>query len=216
MWPERRLNRQIMEGGIAWITWLWMPLVTALIGWLTNWVAIQMLFRPRKPFGVGPWKVQGLIPRRQEEIADRIAEIVQQELLGKHFLRQQVDQLRLEEHAERAVIRMVRGRIAPQIRRVPLVGRRMEPMIVQHVERITVNVILEELDRLQNDVLEQAEKQQQIREIVRAKIRSFELETLEELVLRLAAKEFRQIELLGAVLGFIVGLAQIGLLTLTN
>lgn len=193
-----------------------MPLVTALIGWLTNWVAIRMLFHPREPVGVGSLKVQGLIPRRQEEIAGRIADIVQQELLGKQFLRQQVEELNLEEHAERAVIRMVRGRIGPQIRRVPMLGRRMEPVLIQNIERIAVSVILEELNRLQNDVLEHAEKQEKIREIVQAKILGFDLKTLESLVIRLAAKEFRQIEVLGAVLGYVVGLAQIGLLSLTT
>ncbi|MGF1453142.1 MAG: DUF445 domain-containing protein [Opitutales bacterium] len=205
-----------MEDGLAWHTWIWMPLVTALIGWLTNWVAIRMLFHPREPVGVGSLKVQGLIPRRQEEIAGRIADIVQQELLGKQFLRQQVEELNLEEHAERAVIRMVRGRIGPQIRRVPMLGRRMEPVLIQNIERIAVSVILEELNRLQNDVLEHAEKQEKIREIVQAKILGFDLKTLESLVIRLAAKEFRQIEVLGAVLGYVVGLAQIGLLSLTT
>ena len=203
-----------MEGGLSWVTWIWMPLVTALIGWLTNWVAIRMLFPPRQPLRLGPILIQGLIPRRQEEIAERIADIVQQELLGQQFLRQQVEQLQLEEHAERAVIRLVRGRIGPQIRRIPMVGRRMEPVLIAHLERITINVILEELERLQNDILTQAEKQQQIREIVRGKILSFELETLEALVLRLASQEFRQIELLGAVLGYLVGLVQIALLSL--
>lgn len=38
------------------------PLITAGIGWLTNWVAIQMLFHPRVPMRVFFWKWQGLTP----------------------------------------------------------------------------------------------------------------------------------------------------------
>jgi len=41
-----------------------------IIGWLTNWVAIKLLFSPKKPiFGI-----QGVIPKRKEKIAEKIAE----------------------------------------------------------------------------------------------------------------------------------------------
>ncbi len=201
---------------VTWQLWLWMPLVTALIGWLTNWLAIRMLFHPRKPLKIGPWTIQGLIPQRQDDIADRIAEIVQHELLGQQFLREQVSQLNLEEHAERAVVRLVRQRIAPQIRKVPMFGGTVEPILVQHLERIATNVILEELSRLQNEILAEAEQQQRIREIIRHKIATFDVETLEGMVLRLASREFRQIEALGAVLGFVVGVGQMVILTWTT
>ena len=50
------------------------PIISALIGWLTNWVAIRMLFHPRKPILIGNFKLQGLIPRRQPDIAEQAAD----------------------------------------------------------------------------------------------------------------------------------------------
>ncbi|CAB3394896.1 DUF445 domain-containing protein [Kyrpidia spormannii] len=56
----------------------------AFIGLVTNGLAIAMLFRPWHPWRIGRWRVPltpGLIPRRREEIAHRLGEIVQEHLL---------------------------------------------------------------------------------------------------------------------------------------
>lgn len=72
-----------------WIVVYAMPiLLSAAIGYLTNWIAIEMLFRPyettlRHPFAVltfGYWR-QGLIPKNKEAIADKIATTAEQELI---------------------------------------------------------------------------------------------------------------------------------------
>mgnify|MGYP003335489021 FL=1 len=64
------------------LPWIIFPLVGALIGYATNWLAVKMLFRPRKPTGIGPFQFQGVVPRRQEALADSIAETVQDELIS--------------------------------------------------------------------------------------------------------------------------------------
>ena len=47
-----------------------MPFIGAVIGLVTNWIAIKMLFHPRKKI-LG---IQGVIPKRKKEIAKRIGE----------------------------------------------------------------------------------------------------------------------------------------------
>ena len=51
-----------------------------------------------------------------------------------------------------------------------------------------------------------------LREIVTQKIIDFDMRKLETIVLAVAKKELRGIEILGAILGFVVGCAQIGLM----
>ncbi len=56
-----------------------MPVVGALIGYFTNWTAIKLLFLPRKKvFGI-----QGVVPKRKAEIAEKIAEASLYFLPGK-------------------------------------------------------------------------------------------------------------------------------------
>ncbi|MEF9933141.1 MAG: DUF445 family protein, partial [Cetobacterium sp.] len=57
-------------------------IIGALIGWITNYVAIKMLFRPYKEINLGLFKIQGLIPKRRHEIGITIAETVQNELIS--------------------------------------------------------------------------------------------------------------------------------------
>jgi uncharacterized membrane protein YheB (UPF0754 family) len=54
-----------------------------------------------------------------------------------------------------------------------------------------------------------------VRSVVTEKVAAFPVEKLETLVLQVAAKELRAIEILGGVLGIIIGLGQVTLLMLT-
>ena len=56
------------------------------MGWLTNWLAIRMLFRPREPLRLLGWSLQGVIPRRHAQLAERIAETVEKSLLTQKDL----------------------------------------------------------------------------------------------------------------------------------
>ncbi|MBM7646912.1 uncharacterized membrane protein YheB (UPF0754 family) [Scopulibacillus daqui] len=58
--------------------------VGALIGGLTNYIAIKMLFRPHKPIYIGKFRLPftpGLIPKRQEEIAVQLGQLVMKHLI---------------------------------------------------------------------------------------------------------------------------------------
>lgn len=66
------------------LTWLSPPLLGAFIGYLTNRVAIRMLFRPLKPwrlFGRRLPMTPGVIPAKRHELATNFGEMV-----GEHLL----------------------------------------------------------------------------------------------------------------------------------
>ncbi len=55
----------------------------ALIGGLTNFLAIAMLFRPHKSWKIGGWKIPftpGLIPKRREQLAKQLGHVVEEYL----------------------------------------------------------------------------------------------------------------------------------------
>ncbi|HCX79706.1 MAG TPA: DUF445 domain-containing protein, partial [Firmicutes bacterium] len=57
------------------------PLLGGAIGWVTNYLAIKFLFRPRKPWRIGPLVIQGVIPRRRKDLAAAVGQVVATELL---------------------------------------------------------------------------------------------------------------------------------------
>ena len=67
------------------------PLVGGVIGYITNDLAIRMLFRPRKAIYIGRFHVPftpGLIPSQQGNIAKSIGEVISTQLLNEETLRQ--------------------------------------------------------------------------------------------------------------------------------
>ena len=67
------------------------PLLGGVIGYITNDLAIRMLFRPRKAVYIGRFHVPftpGLIPAQQGRIAQSIGDVVSSQLLNEETLRQ--------------------------------------------------------------------------------------------------------------------------------
>ncbi len=60
--------------------WLLPPLVGAVIGYVTNDIAIKMLFRPYRPFFIGRFRLPftpGIVPRRLEDLASLLGREVE-------------------------------------------------------------------------------------------------------------------------------------------
>lgn len=61
--------------------WLMLPIGGLLIGYLTNWLALKLIFEPQEPIKIGFWTLQGLFLKRQKAVAATYSKIVAKELL---------------------------------------------------------------------------------------------------------------------------------------
>ena len=63
-----------------------LPLYGAALGYLTNWVALTLVFEPVNPIRLGPkrwgWTLQGLFLSRQQEVSEMFAELTAREVLS--------------------------------------------------------------------------------------------------------------------------------------
>jgi uncharacterized membrane protein YheB (UPF0754 family) len=59
-----------------------LPAAGFWVGYLTNWIAIRLVFSPREPVKVGPMTVQGLFHKRQNEVAEAFGRIVATRVLN--------------------------------------------------------------------------------------------------------------------------------------
>ncbi len=88
--------------------WLYLapPVVGTVIGYFTNDVAIQMLFRPYRALFVGKYQVPftpGLIPRNQERLAKRISDTIMGSLLTPAELQRLAQRLLQIERVQAAI-----------------------------------------------------------------------------------------------------------------
>jgi len=70
--------------------WLYVLFLSAFTGWLANWILIQILFRPKKAITVFGFTLQGLIPKKQQELAENLGKLVGKELLSLTGLEQKI------------------------------------------------------------------------------------------------------------------------------
>ena len=192
------------------------PFITAGIGWLTNWVAIQMLFYPRKSIRVFVWNWQGLIPRRQKQLAAESAEVIEREILQQHMILHEIKKIELGPYLEDTAKAIVWERIGPQLRAIPLIGGFINDGTLAKFEVIAAASMKEEAGPLMEKVATQFEDSVNLKQIIEDNIASFDLDHLETIVKQVAGREFRTIERLGAVLGFSIGCLQVALFWTTG
>ena len=61
--------------------WWVLPIGGVIIGYVTNWLALWMIFEPTEPRKIGPFKLHGLFLRRQPEVAGVYAEIIADDIV---------------------------------------------------------------------------------------------------------------------------------------
>lgn len=97
-----------------------MVVIGALIGGMTNYIAIRMLFRPYRPFYIGGWRLPftpGLIPKRQEELAQQLGHLVSAHLLTEEVVAARV----LDPSLKREILQRLKGALATWLAQNPSV-----------------------------------------------------------------------------------------------
>ena len=191
---------------------LLIPLISALIGYVTNVVAIRLLFWPRKPINLGFYELQGLLPKRQAEIAVSVGDLVEEQLLSLDEIFEKINTPETMEMAIVKTVKVLREKLDNMLPRF------LPAMVVQLVGDIMEKVVRQEAPGLINQLIESGHeylsKDIQIRKIVTQKIIDFDLDQLEDMIRSVSNKELTFIEILGGVLGFIIGLVQVGIIFL--
>ena len=103
------------------MTVLILTIVGALIGWITNILAIKLLFRPLKPIKIPftPFVILGLIPKRRAELAKVIGEVVAHELISVDEMLEEAIRDEDLQHIKGYVKRKIKAVISEKISIIP-------------------------------------------------------------------------------------------------
>ncbi len=196
--------------------YLTLPLISALIGWLTNFIAIKMLFHPRQPLRLGLLTLQGIFPKRKPQLARKLGTMVETELFSGADLRQLILTPETIEPLRALVGQRVDALIDDKL------VEKVNPMARMFVTEAMLTKlrakVREEVDTTLTQLLEQfgdsMQERLKIQDIVREKIEAYSMEKVEAMLLSIMRREFRFIEVVGGVLGFLIGVAQLALIYL--
>ena len=188
-----------------------LPFIAALVGWFTNFIAVKMLFHPKKPVNIlGVYKLQGIFPKNQLNVANKIGKMVAEELLSSQDLK---DHIITPENVE-AIVQVIENKIEdffsvkvpkryPTLSRIILSEKRKDKIVQELMEEVHTSVP-EVLDGYFGEI----EERFNVEEIIKEKVNNLPSEKLETLLMNLLEKEFKFIEYIGALIGFIIGWIQ--------
>lgn len=185
------------------------PLVCAFIGWMTNYLAIRMLFHPRQPRRVLLWTWQGLLPKRQKELAEKLGQMVEEELISHEDIWAAVNDPDFHRRLRNLVDINVERFIHQKLTRIhPM----LPPLLKGKVMARLKELIVDEVEKFIPETIERAaaelEDRLEFRRLVQEKIENFSMPKLEEVVFSILRTELRFVEIMGGVLGLVVGTAQ--------
>jgi len=186
------------------------PIISGFIGWVTNWVAIKMLFHPRNPIKVLGLTFHGIFPKRQQQFAEKLGKLVSEELLSFSEIEQKI----INPSNLKKMMPLVEAHVDDFLRNKL---KDVFPVISMFIGDKTINELkgffMTELEALFPILMQRYMKNLQeeldLEKIVIEKVSGFSSDKLEEILMGIMSKEFRFVEIIGGVLGFLIGLLQI-------
>lgn len=192
-------------------TWITIPAIGGLIGWSTNWLAVKMIFRPIRARRVLGIRLQGLVPRRQQDLAKAIGRVVGNHLVEHKDIVKSLNKLDLAAVMSGVLDRGLGPKIK-ELRSLPLIGGFLTEERVEEIRSSIVQGIMLHKDAVLDEVERGLEKGLDVPRLVEEKVAAFAVEKLEAMILEVASRELKSIEVLGGVLGVLIGLCQVAFL----
>jgi uncharacterized membrane protein YheB (UPF0754 family) len=174
-------------------------------GFFTNWMAVQLRLKPVRPVNILGFKLQGLLPRRQAELAERISEAIAERFLTRddilNFLRQ-VDPV----SAMRALlVEKWDEKIGEILDSIPMAKMFVNPDRLSGIRDKIVNALAQEAGAFTERLVDSLEGKIDLKETLRRNIMAFDVSELNGIIEQIGSKEFREIAWVGAAIGLAIG-----------
>ena len=185
------------------------PFICAIIGWLTNYIAVKMLFRPKKPLNFILFKIQGIFPKRQKALAENLGKTIEKNLISHEDIQKVIT----DQSFHQGFTDIAAAKIDDFINiRINSISPLLQTFLSDDLKKKIKSILLEEVEAMIPEFLEQAASEMEKRivfsELVRDKIEAFDSSKIEEILFSVMRSEFKFIEIVGGILGFIIGIIQ--------
>ncbi len=185
-------------------------LLSSFTGWLVIWICSRLIFHPKKPVRVAGFTLQGIVPANQQLLAEKIGRLVSTEMFSFAALQEKITHPdnfnKLKPEIETHIDSFLRVRLKDHF-----------PMLSMMIGDKTINQLkaafLLELETLfpviMKSYVSRLENELDLESTVTQKIAGFSISKTEELFNKYAAKHLLKIQLLGALIGLLVGFIHI-------
>jgi uncharacterized membrane protein YheB (UPF0754 family) len=188
-----------------------LPFIAALVGWFTNYIAVKMLFHPKDPVNVfGLFKLQGIFPKNQKKVAENIGKMVAEELLSSEDLKEKLNNpeniLSIKELVEVKIDYYLNVSFP---KNYPITAALVGDKRKTKLKDTVMAEVDESVPKMIDNYLSNIEERFNVENIIKEKVNNLSPERLEDLIMKLLNREFKFIEYIGAVIGFLIGWIQV-------
>lgn len=187
-----------------------LPFIAAITGWVTNFLAIKMLFHPKKKINLFFFSMQGIFPKRQDLLAERLGKMVSSELFSFKDIKDRFTSTSTALEINKVLDEKLEDFMEVKLKSaVPMFAMFLNKNIKAKIKDMLHLEFQNILPDILNKYSEKLEKDIDIEKIVYQKVSAFSSEKLEQILFSIMKKEFKFIEILGGILGFIIGIIQL-------
>ncbi len=199
---------------VVWIVypvWWVLPAFGLLVGYATNWIALNIIFRPLLPTKIGPWTLQGLFLKRQKDVASVWCLLVTREIVNVRSI----------------IYAMVGGSKSDQTKAMikrhiePIVNEALDPLLRLPTQLTVGQQSFDEMMALVGDKSVQVstdpfddwhfnhDRAQVVEKLLRQRMIEMPPDQFQDLLRPCFQEDETKLILVGAVLGFLAGLGQL-------
>ncbi len=177
-------------------------------GYFTNWLAVKLLLKPVRPVNVLGFKIQGLLPRRQAELADSISEAIARQFLTEQDILNFLSQIDPKEAMRKLLVEKWEEKLGGILDSMPFIKAFVSPEKLYGIRDKIAGAFAEESDTFIYNLVQTLEDKIDLRETIRRNILSFKVEQLNGIIEEIGKREFGEIAIIGGVLGLLIGAIQ--------
>jgi uncharacterized membrane protein YheB (UPF0754 family) len=183
-----------------------MPLFGLVVGWLTDWLALKLIFNPKRPKRFLGVEVQGLFLRRRREVAADYGGLIAEEIITPHKVIRAV----LTGPMSDRVFAMVRRQVQSALDHSAGVAR---PLLIatvgsnryQEMKLSIAGQVMARLPHTLRHVEEYAKQAMDVRSLLVSKMQLLSDRQFERLIRPAFEQDEWKLIVVGAVLGFLMG-----------
>jgi uncharacterized membrane protein YheB (UPF0754 family) len=177
-------------------------------GWFTNWLAVKLLLKPVHPINILGIRVQGLLPRRQADLADRISEAIAREFLKEADILEFLKQVDPAAAMRQLVLDKWEEKVGEILAGIPLVGMFVSADKLTRIRDKVADMFSTEAEKYTELLVKSLESKIDLRDTIRRNILAFDVQRLSDIIEEIGYREMNEIAIIGLVLGVAIGIIQ--------
>lgn len=190
--------------------WIFIPLISALIGWLANRWALVLLFHPRYPIKILGFRLQGFFPRKHKQLVEKLGKQVRRQFFSFRDVEEKITHpgnvQKIMPLIEQHIDEFLRVKLPVQM---PVVSMFIGDRTLTELKTVFITELETLFPVIMKSYLENLEKDLDIEKLIIEKMHLFTSQKMEKLLYDDLSKAVSSFQIAGALIGFLLGLLQV-------